>query len=77
MVEGAAASRSSRHPISGMSSLARHSASSIALLSRMGASTGGVAVGSPHNSVCYTLQFGKNPPRFDGFFPSTKGSSRC
>ncbi len=31
-VEGAAASRPSRHPISGMSSLARHSASSIALL---------------------------------------------
>ncbi len=33
MVEGAAASRPSRHPISGMSSLAQHSASSIALLS--------------------------------------------
>ncbi len=50
-VEGAAASRPSRHPISGMSSLTRHSASSIALPSRMGASTGGIAVGSPHNSV--------------------------
>ncbi len=49
-VEGAAASRPSRHPISGMSSLTRHSASSVALHSRMGASTGGIAVGSPHNS---------------------------
>ncbi len=50
MVEGAAASRPSRHPISGMSSLTRHSASSVALPSRMGASTRGIAVGSPHNS---------------------------
>ncbi len=39
-VEGAAASRPSQHPISGISSLTRHSASSIALPSRMGASTG-------------------------------------
>ncbi len=57
-------------PCSCMSNLARHSASSIALLSRMGASTGGIAVGSPtHFSFSfsfYTLQFGKNPPRFDG-----------
>ncbi len=65
-VEGAAASRPSRHPISGMSSLTRHSASSIALLSRMGASTGGIAVGSPHNSVRLHTSVGKNPPRFDG-----------
>ncbi len=49
-VEGAAASRPSRHPISGMSSLTRHSDSSVALPSRMGASTRGIAVGSPHNS---------------------------
>ncbi len=49
-VEGAAASRPSRHPISGMSSLTRHSDSSVALPLRMGASTGGIAVGSPHNS---------------------------
>ncbi len=67
-VEGAAASRPSRHPISGMSSLARHSASSIALLSRMGASTGGIVVGSPHNSVrLHTSVWEKSPPpRFDG-----------
>ncbi len=50
VVEGAAASRPSRHPISGMSSFARHSASSIAFHSRMGASTGGIALGSPHDS---------------------------
>ncbi len=49
-VEGAAASRPSRHHISGMSSLTRHSDSSVALPSRMGASTGAIAVGSPHNS---------------------------
>ncbi len=36
-VEGAAASRPSRHPISGMSSLARHYDSSVTLPSRMGA----------------------------------------
>ncbi len=49
-VEGAAASRPSQHPISGISSLKRHSDSSVALPSRMGASTGGIAVGSLHNS---------------------------
>ncbi len=49
-VEGAAASRPSRHPISGMSSLARHYDSSVTLPSRMGAFTRGIAVGSPHNS---------------------------
>ncbi len=65
-VEGAAASRPSRHPISGMSSLARPSASSITLLSRMGASTGGIAVGSPHNSVRLHTSVWENSPRFDG-----------
>ncbi len=65
-------SRPSRHPISSMSSLTRHSASSIALPSRMGASTGGIAVGSLHNSVRPTpLQFGRNPPRFDGDHPDS------
>ncbi len=49
-VEGAVASRLSRHPISGMSSLARHSDPSVTLPSRMGAFTRGIAVGSPHNS---------------------------
>ncbi len=38
-VEGAAASRPSRHPIPGMSSLARHSASSIAFHSQIGPAT--------------------------------------
>ncbi len=45
------ASRPSRHPNSGMSSFARHSASSIAFHSRMGASTSGIALGFPHISV--------------------------
>ncbi len=63
-VEGAAASRPSRHPISGMSSLTRHSDSSVALPSRMGASTRGIAVGSPHNSN--RLHSWKKSPRFDG-----------
>ncbi len=67
MVEGAAASRPSRHPISGMSSLTRHSDSSVALPSRMGASTGGIAVGSPHNSNrLHSSVWEKSPPRFDG-----------
>ncbi len=62
-MEGAAASRPSRHPISDMSSLARYSASSIALLSRMGAFTGGIAVGFPHNSVrLHTSVWEKSPP---------------
>ncbi len=66
MVEGAAASRPSRHPISGMSSLTRHSDSSVALPSRMGASTG-VSLWVLHTiRTGYTLQFGKNPPCFDG-----------
>ncbi len=72
-VEGAAASRPSRHPISGMSSLARHSASSITLLSRMGASTGGIAVGSPHNSVrLHTSVWEKSPPLRRGSPDSSK-----
>ncbi len=67
-VEGAAASRPSRHPISGMSSLTRHSASSIALPSRMGASTEGIAVGSPHNSVrLHSSVWEKIPPASTGF----------
>ncbi len=43
-------------PISGKSSLTRHSDSSIALPSRMGASTRGIAVGSPHNINCLELR---------------------
>ncbi len=72
-VEGAAASRPSRHPISGMSSLKRHSASSIALPSRMGASTGGIAVGSPHNSVrLHSSVWEKSPPLRRGSPDSSK-----
>ncbi len=63
VVEGVSASRPSRHPISGMSSLARHSASSIAFHSRMGAYTGGIALCSPHNSVqLHTSVWEKSPP---------------
>ncbi len=73
MVEGAATSRPSRHPISGMSSLARHSASSIALLLRMGASIGGIAVGSPHNSNrLHSSVWEKSPPLRRGSSDSSK-----
>ncbi len=62
VLEGATAFRPSRHPISGMSSFARHSASSIAFHSRMGASTGGIALGSPHDSVRLHTSVWKKPP---------------
>ncbi len=68
VVEGAAASRPSQHPISGMSSFARHSASSIAFYSRMGASTRGIALGSPHDSFRLHISFWeKSPPASTGF----------
>ncbi len=66
VVEGVTSSRPSRHPNSGMSSFARHFASSIAFHSRMGVPTRGIALGSLHSSVRLQLQFGRNPPRFDG-----------
>ncbi len=67
-VEGAAASRPSRHPISGMSSLARHHDSSVTLPSRMGAFTRGIAVGSPHNSNrLHSSVWEKIPPVSTGF----------
>ncbi len=75
VVEGVSASKPSRHPISGMSSLknARHTASSIAFHSRMGASTGGIAVGSPHNSVrLHTSVWEKSPPLRRGSADSSK-----
>ncbi len=65
-VEGAAASRLSRHPISGMSSLARHSDPSVTLPSRMGAFTWGIAVGSPHNLNRLHSSVMEKSPRFDG-----------
>ncbi len=72
-MEGAAASRPSRHPISGMSSLTRHSDSSVALLSRMGASTRGIAVGSPHNSNrLHSSVWKKSPPFRRGSPDSSK-----
>ncbi len=67
-VEGAAASRPSWHPISGVSSLTRHSDSSVALPSRMGASTRGITVGSPHNSNrLHSSVWKKIPPVSTGF----------
>ncbi len=72
-VEGAAASRPSRHPISGMSSLTRHSDSSVTLPSRMGASTRGIAVGSPHNSNrLHSSVWKKSPPFRRGSPDSSK-----
>ncbi len=45
------------------SSLTRHSDSPVALPSRMGASTGGIAVGSPHNSNrLHSSVWEKSPP---------------
>ncbi len=72
-VEGAAASRPSRHPISGMSSLARHYDSSVTLPSRMGAFTRGIAVGSPHNSNrLHSSVWEKSPPFQRGSPDSSK-----
>ncbi len=49
-----------------MSSLTRHSDSSVALPSRMGASIRGIAGGSPHNSNrLHSSVWKKSPPRFD------------
>ncbi len=67
MVEGVTSSRPSRHPKSGMSSSAQHSASYIAFQSGMGAPTRGIALGSPHSSVrLHTSVWEESPPRFDG-----------
>ncbi len=72
-VEGAAASRPSRHPISGMSSLARHSDPSVILPSRMGAFTRGIAVGSPHNpNRLHSSVWEKSPPFRRGSPDSSK-----
>ncbi len=77
MVEDVTSPRPSRHPKSGMS----YSASCIAFLSRMGASTRGIALGSPHSSVLlHTSVWVKSPPlpwgSADTKFPPTKGSNR-
>ncbi len=73
VVEGVTASKPSRHPNPGMSSFARHSASSIAFHSRMGASTGGIALGSPHSSVRLpTSVWEKSPPLRRGSADSSK-----
>ncbi len=72
-LEGAAASRPSRHPISGMSSLARHYDSSVTLPSRMGAFTRGIVVGSPHNSNrLHSSVWEKSPPFRRGSPDSSK-----
>ncbi len=65
-VEGAAASRPSQHPISGMSSLTRHSDSSVAVLHEWERLPGVSLWVLRTIRTGYTLQFGKNPPRFDG-----------
>ncbi len=63
VVEGVTSSRPSRHLKSSMSSSARHSASSIAFHSRMGAPTRGIALGSPHSSVrLHTSVWEESPP---------------
>ncbi len=49
-----------------MSSFARHSASSIAFHSRMGAPTRGIALCSPHSSVRLHTSVREESPRFDG-----------
>ncbi len=77
-VEGAAASRPSRHPISGMSSLTRHSAFSISLPSRMGASTVGNRCGfSAQFGPATLFSLGEIPPRFDGVHLTVVNSSCC
>ncbi len=67
-VEGAAASRPSRHPISGMSSLARHSDPSVTFLHEWERLPGVSLWVLRTIRTGYTLQFGRNPPRFDGKF---------
>ncbi len=68
-VEGAAASRPSRHPISGMSSFTRHSDDTLIPLSHFlheWERLPGVSLWVLRTiRFDYTLQFGKNPPRFD------------
>ncbi len=76
-VEGAAASRPSRHPISGMSSLARHYDSSVTLPSRMGAFTRGIAVGSPHNSNRLHSSVWEKSPPFRRGSPDSSKQRRC
>ncbi len=66
MMEDVTSPRPSRHPKSGMSSSARHSASSIAFISRMGVSTRGISLGSPHSSVRRHTSVWAKSPRFDG-----------
>ncbi len=66
VVEDVTSPRPSRHPKSDMSSSAPHSASSIAFLSRMEASTRGIALGSPHSSVWLHTSVWVESPRFDG-----------
>ncbi len=73
VVEDVTSPRPSQHPKSGMSSSSRHSASSIAFLSWMGASTRGIALGSPHSSVrLHTSVWAKSPPLRRGSADSSK-----
>ncbi len=66
-------SAATRHPISGMSSLARHYDSSVTLPSRMGAFTRGIAVGSPHiSNRLHSSVWEKSPPFRRGSPDSSK-----
>ncbi len=62
VVEDVASSSPSRHPNTIMSSTLLHSPSSIAFLSRMRASTRGIALGSPHSSVRLHTSVWPKPP---------------
>ncbi len=73
MVKDVTSPRPSRHPKSSMSSSARHSASSIAFPSRMGASTRGIPLGSQHSSVrLHTSVWAESPPLKRGSAESSK-----
>ncbi len=73
VMEDITSPRPSQHPKSVMSSSARHSGSSIAFLSRMGASTRGIALGSLHSSVrLHTSVWVKSPLLRRGSAESSK-----
>ncbi len=67
MVEGAAASRPSRHPISGMSSLTRHSASSITSFTNGSVYRGYSCGFSAQFGPATLFSLGKIPPASTGF----------
>ncbi len=66
MVDDITLSRPSQHPNTGMHSRLQNYASSIAFLSQMGASTRGIALGSPHSLVWLHTSVWPQSPCFDG-----------